>query len=101
MLAMAKKKLRIGVLFGGKSGEHEVSLLSAASILKAIDRKRFDVVPMGITKDGQWIIAGGADGLLWGKGVGLAIAASASGKKNKKADAAASAIQLRANAELA
>src|ERR1700680_1607949 len=55
---MAKKKLRIGVLFGGRSGEHEISLLSAASILKAIDRKRFEVVPLGITKQGQWVGAG-------------------------------------------
>jgi D-alanine-D-alanine ligase len=42
---MARKKLRIGVLFGGRSGEHEVSLLSAASILKAIDRKKFHSGP--------------------------------------------------------
>ena len=54
------KKLRVGVLFGGRSGEHEVSLLSAASILKAIDRKKFDVVPIGITKEGHWLAAGEA-----------------------------------------
>ncbi len=47
------KKLRIGVLFGGRSGEHEVSLLSAASVLKAIDRKKYEVVPIGITKAGS------------------------------------------------
>ena len=52
---MAKKKLRIGILFGGRSGEHEVSLLSAASILKAIDRKKYEIVPLGITKQGQWV----------------------------------------------
>ena len=52
-----KKKLRIGVLFGGRSGEHEVSLLSAASILKAIDKKKYDVVPLGITKEGSWVTA--------------------------------------------
>src|ERR1700749_2881565 len=60
------KKLRIGVLFGGRSGEHEVSLLSAASILKAIDRKKFDVVPIGITKEGRWLAAADATGLLEG-----------------------------------
>jgi D-alanine-D-alanine ligase len=60
------KKLRVGVLFGGRSGEHEVSLLSAASILQAIDRKKFDVVPIGITKDGHWVGAGDARGLLEG-----------------------------------
>jgi D-alanine-D-alanine ligase len=62
----AKRKLRIGVLFGGRSGEHEVSLLSAASILKAIDRKKYDVVPIGISKQGQWLMAGHADRLLAG-----------------------------------
>jgi D-alanine-D-alanine ligase len=60
------KKLRVGVLFGGRSGEHEVSLLSAASILKAIDRKKFDVVPIGITKEGRWLAAADAAGLLEG-----------------------------------
>ncbi len=60
------KKLRVGVLFGGRSGEHEVSLLSAASILQAIDRKKFEVVPIGITKDGHWVAAGDARGLLAG-----------------------------------
>ena len=60
------KKLRVGILFGGRSGEHEVSLLSAASILKAIDRKKFDVVPIGITKAGRWLTAGSAQALLTG-----------------------------------
>jgi D-alanine-D-alanine ligase len=60
------KKLRVGVLFGGRSGEHEVSLLSAASVLKAIDREKFDVVPIGITKEGRWLAAGDARGLLEG-----------------------------------
>ena len=61
------KKLRVGVLFGGRSGEHEVSLLSAASILKAIDRSKFDVVPIGITKEGRWLAAGDAHKLLDGE----------------------------------
>jgi D-alanine-D-alanine ligase len=60
------KKLRVGVLFGGRSGEHEVSLLSAGSILKAIDRKRFDVVPVGITRTGRWLTEGAAQALLAG-----------------------------------
>jgi len=60
------KKLRVGILFGGRSGEHEVSLLSAASVLSAIDRKKFDVVPIGITKDGHWLAAGDAQGMLVG-----------------------------------
>jgi len=60
------KKLRVGILFGGRSGEHEVSLLSAASVLKAIDRRKFDVVPIGITKQGRWLAAGEAHNLLEG-----------------------------------
>jgi D-alanine-D-alanine ligase len=52
---MAKKKLRVGILFGGKSGEHEISLRSARSILTAIDRKKYDVVELGITKQGKWL----------------------------------------------
>ena len=64
------KKLRVGILFGGRSGEHEVSLLSAASILKAIDRKKFEVVPVGITKTGHWLISDAAHGLLEGTSAG-------------------------------
>lgn len=58
------KKIRVGVLFGGRSGEHEVSLLSAASVLRALDRKKYEVIPIGITKDGQWVTAGAAVNLL-------------------------------------
>jgi D-alanine-D-alanine ligase len=47
------KKLRVGILFGGRSGEHEVSLLSAASVLNAIDKDKYQVVPIGITKEGR------------------------------------------------
>ena len=61
------KKLRVGVLFGGRSGEHEISLLSAASVLHAIDKTKYDVVPIGITKDGLWVTAAHAEALLEGK----------------------------------
>jgi D-alanine-D-alanine ligase len=60
------KKLRVGVLFGGRSGEHEVSLLSAASVLNAIDKKKYEVVPIGITKEGRWLSASHAERLLKG-----------------------------------
>jgi D-alanine-D-alanine ligase len=60
------KKLRVGVLFGGRSGEHEVSLLSAASVLRAIDRDKFDVIPIGITREGRWLAAADANHLLNG-----------------------------------
>src|ERR1043166_6269577 len=48
------KKIRVGVIFGGRSGEHEVSVRSAESILKAIDRNKYDVVPITISHDGRW-----------------------------------------------
>ncbi len=60
------KKIRVGVLFGGRSGEHEVSLLSAASVLDAIDKDKYEVVPIGITKEGRWISSAHAERLLQG-----------------------------------
>lgn len=56
-----KKKLRVGLLFGGQSGEHEVSIVSAASIAQALDKEKYEVVPIGITKEGAWITS--VDGL--------------------------------------
>jgi len=61
------KKLRVGVLFGGRSGEHEVSLLSAASVVNAIDKEKYEVVPIGITKEGRWLTAEHAERLLTGQ----------------------------------
>src|SRR5512146_2049353 len=63
------KRIRVGVLFGGRSGEHEVSLLSAASVLEAIDKSKYEVVPIGITKDGRWLASGHAERLLKGEPV--------------------------------
>src|SRR6202789_4566445 len=60
-------KIRAGILFGGRSGEHEISLLSAASVLKAIDKTKYEVVPIGITKDGRWLTAEHAERLLKGE----------------------------------
>ena len=65
---MAAKKLRVGVLFGGRSGEHEVSLLSAASVLNAIDRNKYEVVPIGISTEGRWLTSGESQKLLGGDG---------------------------------
>src|ERR1700735_4869182 len=89
---MKKKKLRIGVLFGGRSGEHEISLLSAASILKSIDKTKYEVIPIGITKQGQWLTSGEAQRLLAGDTKPAPIL-----KKN----ASTKSIALNANAELA
>jgi D-alanine-D-alanine ligase len=51
------KKLRIGIIYGGRSGEHEVSIASAASVFKYLDRDRFEPIPIRIEKDGRWLIA--------------------------------------------
>jgi D-alanine-D-alanine ligase len=53
-------KIRVGVLFGGQSGEHEVSLVSARAVLDALDKTKYDVVPIGISKTGRWIAGGNA-----------------------------------------
>lgn len=58
------KKLRIGVIFGGRSGEHEVSLRSAESVINALDREKYDVVPIAITKEGRWLKSSEATQLL-------------------------------------
>ena len=57
-------KLRVGVIFGGRSGEHEVSLRSAESIINALDREKYEVVPIAITKAGKWLASSEATNLL-------------------------------------
>jgi D-alanine-D-alanine ligase len=59
-----KKRLRIGVIFGGRSGEHEVSLASAASVIRALDPEKYEPVPIGITKDGRWLVGTSAVKML-------------------------------------
>ena len=51
-------KIRVGVVFGGRSGEHEVSLASARSIMTVMDRDKYDIVPIGIARDGRWLTNG-------------------------------------------
>jgi D-alanine-D-alanine ligase len=63
-MSEVKKRLRVGVLFGGRSGEHEVSLQSAASVIAALDPARYEIVPIGITKDGRWLAGSSAQKLL-------------------------------------
>src|ERR1700684_848718 len=61
---ISRKRLRIGVLFGGRSGEHEVSLAFAASVIQALDPEKYEAVPIGISKDGRWLVGVGALKLL-------------------------------------
>src|ERR1043165_340150 len=49
------KKLRVGVIFGGRSGEHEVSLRSARAVIEALDKNRYTVLPIAINKEGKWL----------------------------------------------
>ena len=60
------KKLRVGILFGGRSGEHEVSLTSATSIIAAMDPDKYEVVPIGITHKGRWLLGSSSEKLLPG-----------------------------------
>jgi D-alanine-D-alanine ligase len=57
-------KVRVALLFGGRSGEHAISAATAAGVLKAIDREKYDVIPVGITRDGRWVVASD-DPTLW------------------------------------
>jgi len=60
----ATGKIQVGVIFGGRSGEHEVSLVSARSIMKALDSDKYDVIPIGITKKGRWLVGADPQNLL-------------------------------------
>ena len=51
-----RPRKRVGVVFGGRSGEHEVSLRSAAFVLESLDPEKYDVVPIGITREGEWLL---------------------------------------------
>jgi D-alanine-D-alanine ligase len=51
------KKLRVGVIYGGRSSEHEVSIASAAAVVQNLDKQRYELIPLRIEKDGRWIIA--------------------------------------------
>ena len=59
-----KKRLRVGILFGGRSGEHEVSLASAASVIRALDPEKYEAIPIGISKDGRWLVGTSAHKML-------------------------------------
>jgi D-alanine-D-alanine ligase len=58
------RKIRVGVIFGGRSGEHEVSLVSATSVIQALDKDKYEIVPIGITKEGKWLSSSETLGLL-------------------------------------
>ncbi len=59
-----KRKIRVGIIFGGKSAEHEVSLQSAKNIMEAINKEKYEVIPIGIDKDGRWLLNNSTELLL-------------------------------------
>ena len=65
------EKLRVGVIFGGQSGEHEVSLVSAQGIMNAMDKEKYEIIPIGITKEGRWLTSGEPMKLLQSGGPGV------------------------------
>ena len=68
---MSQGKVRVALLFGGRSGEHAISAATAAGVLRAIDRDKYDVIPVGITREGRWVVASD-DPAVWELRVGPA-----------------------------
>ena len=64
-------RIRIGIVFGGRSVEHEVSLVSAASVINALDKEKYEVVPIGIAPTGKWLSSGEALRLLKEKNLSI------------------------------
>lgn len=74
-----RHKIRVGVIFGGRSGEHEISLASARSVMRVLDREKYEIVPIGITHEGRWLTGGDPMAMLMsgnGQGRGLLPAAT-------------------------
>ena len=72
----APSRPRVLIVFGGRSSEHEISCATAAGILTAIDRTKWDVIPLGITRDGQWVrVADDPSALTFKDGKGQSITA--------------------------
>ncbi|TGU42315.1 D-alanine--D-alanine ligase A, partial [bacterium M00.F.Ca.ET.152.01.1.1] len=69
-MSMAKKRLRIGVLFGGRSAEHDVSVLSATNVMAALEPAKYDAVPIFVTREGLWLLSQFENGALATPSVG-------------------------------
>jgi D-alanine-D-alanine ligase len=72
-MADPSKRLRIAVLYGGRSAEHEVSLMSATNVMRALDPTKYDAVPIFVTREGKWFFGGFEDGLLSSPSVGTEV----------------------------
>ncbi len=84
---MSKKKIRVGILFGGKSAEHEVSLLSAKNVVEAMDKNKYEPILIGINKKGKWLLNDHSKFLLDNKSV------KSTGFNNKKVNDVALVLQ--------
>lgn len=98
MNAVSGNKLKVGVIFGGRSGEHEVSLVSANSIMKALNPEKYEVIPVGITRQGSWMVGIKPEAMLEyskTKATGcLAFAGNATGKASLNCDPANKGLML-------
>lgn len=98
MNSLAGGKLKVGVIFGGRSGEHEVSLVSANSIMKALNPDKYEVIPVGITRQGAWMVGVKPDALLeYGKSESrscLALNAAGGGKASLNCDPSNKGLML-------
>ena len=61
-MTTSSNRLRIAVLFGGRSAEHDVSVLSATNVMRVLEPAKYDAVPVFITRDGRWLLSGFEDG---------------------------------------
>lgn len=77
---MASSRLRIAVLFGGRSAEHDVSVLSATNVMRALDPARYDAVPIFVTREGRWLLSSYEDGTLEKPASGSEVSLLAGGK---------------------
>ncbi len=100
-MSRATPRLRVGVVFGGRSGEHEVSLASAASVIAALERRGHTIVPIGIARDGRWIVGGDPLRALAGEARVALPAGDASGAVKKALADRAEAVESAAPQSLA
>ncbi len=92
MNSTSSGKLKVGVIFGGRSGEHEVSLISAGSVMGALNPEKYDIVPVGITRKGSWLVGVKPEAMLEDKSnqnLCLPIAAGKVAKANLSCDPSA------------
>lgn len=99
-MTASRDRLRIVVLFGGRSSEHEVSILSATNVMGALDPARYDAVPVFITREGQWLLSSHADGHLATPSTGVEICLVPGGRGRMVAIAADGSVDTLPNIDI-